>query len=130
MSFLVAAATRILHRPRFVASCICSSTSRDTKSGCGTAEAQFYGAMKRKGWPADAKDMRSIVAIHNGVNERAWHQILRYEASPHWGHASVVASLTSAPLLHTHQGPGVPVPDRSCLQPDNAYLSNLRLPEK
>ncbi len=38
--------------------------------------------MKRKGWPAEAKDMRSIVAIHNGVNERAWHQILRYEARP------------------------------------------------
>mmetsp|Transcript_8429 Transcript_8429/g.25298 ORF Transcript_8429/g.25298 Transcript_8429/m.25298 type:complete len:250 (-) Transcript_8429:1273-2022(-) len=44
------------------------------------SEAQFYGAMKRKGWPADPKDMQSIVAIHNGVNERAWHQILRYEA--------------------------------------------------
>lgn len=44
------------------------------------SEAQFYKAMKRKGWPAEAADMQSIVAIHNGVNERAWNHILRYEA--------------------------------------------------
>lgn len=82
LSFLVAAAKCVLHHPRHaVASHICSSTSLHMKHGHGSAEAQFYGAMKRKGWPADAKDMRSIVAIHNGVNERAWHQILRYEAS-------------------------------------------------
>lgn len=55
-----------------------SGVSVPVRSG-RDAEAQFYGAMKRKGWPADPKDMQSIVAIHNGVNERAWHQILRYE---------------------------------------------------
>ena len=46
------------------------------------SEQQFYTAMRRKGWPADPGDMPSIVAIHNGVNERAWHHILRYEARP------------------------------------------------
>lgn len=43
------------------------------------SEQQFYAAMRRKGWPADPGDMKNVVAIHNGVNERAWHQILRYE---------------------------------------------------
>jgi len=43
------------------------------------SEAQFYNAMRRKGWPAEPGDMQNIVAIHNGVNERAWHQILKYE---------------------------------------------------
>ncbi len=43
------------------------------------SQQQFYNAMQRKGWHADPSDMPSIVAIHNGVNERAWHQILKYE---------------------------------------------------
>lgn len=43
------------------------------------SEQQFYNAMRRKGWPADPGDMSNVVAIHNGVNERAWHQILKYE---------------------------------------------------
>lgn len=44
------------------------------------SEQMFFQAMKRKGWPAAENDMKSIVQIHNGVNERAWNQILRYEA--------------------------------------------------
>ena len=43
------------------------------------SEQMFYNAMKRKGWDAQEEDMPAIVAIHNGVNERAWHQVCKYE---------------------------------------------------
>ncbi len=31
--------------------------------------------MKRKGWSPSEHDMQSVVAIHNGVNERAWSEV-------------------------------------------------------
>ena len=43
------------------------------------SEQMFFNAMKRKGWDAKEEDMPAIVAIHNGVNERAWHQVCQYE---------------------------------------------------
>ncbi|EGO55799.1 hypothetical protein NEUTE1DRAFT_86485 [Neurospora tetrasperma FGSC 2508] len=44
------------------------------------SEKQFYEAMKRKGHDgASAADMKTVVPIHNAVNERAWAEILRWE---------------------------------------------------
>ncbi|KAG2435893.1 hypothetical protein HXX76_007088 [Chlamydomonas incerta] len=43
------------------------------------SEQMFYNAMKRKGWDPQADDMRSVVHIHNNVNEQAWHQVLAWE---------------------------------------------------
>ena len=44
------------------------------------SEKQFYEAMKRKGHDgANAADMKTVVPIHNAVNERAWAEILRWE---------------------------------------------------
>ncbi|GLC53213.1 hypothetical protein PLESTB_000720400 [Pleodorina starrii] len=43
------------------------------------SEHMFYNAMKRKGWDPQAEDMRSVVAIHNGVNERAWREVMAWE---------------------------------------------------
>ena len=43
------------------------------------SEQMFYNAMRRKGWDAKEEDMPAVVAIHNGVNERAWHQVCQYE---------------------------------------------------
>jgi cytochrome c heme-lyase len=40
----------------------------------------FFAAMKRKGHDAQAADMRTIVPIHNAVNERAWSEIKAWEA--------------------------------------------------
>ena len=40
----------------------------------------FFNAMKRKGWAPREEDMRAVVAIHNTVNERAWHEIQAWEA--------------------------------------------------
>lgn len=40
----------------------------------------FFNAMKRKDWDPKAEDMRTIVPIHNAVNERAWKEIQEWEA--------------------------------------------------
>ncbi|KAK4446333.1 cytochrome c/c1 heme-lyase [Podospora aff. communis PSN243] len=44
------------------------------------SEKMFFEAMKRKGHAAAASDMKTVVPIHNAVNERAWAEILRWEA--------------------------------------------------
>ncbi|KAF8644151.1 hypothetical protein AX16_008678 [Volvariella volvacea WC 439] len=44
------------------------------------SEAQFFAAMARKNHNPHAADMKTIVPIHNAVNERAWSEILKWEA--------------------------------------------------
>ncbi|KAK1924452.1 holocytochrome-c synthase [Papiliotrema laurentii] len=44
------------------------------------SERQFYNAMQRKNHNPKAKDMKSVVPIHNAVNEKAWEEILMWEA--------------------------------------------------
>ncbi|CAE6467819.1 unnamed protein product [Rhizoctonia solani] len=44
------------------------------------SEAQFFAAMARKKHNPHAPDMRVIVPIHNAVNERAWNELLAWEA--------------------------------------------------
>ncbi|KAK7049228.1 Cytochrome c1 heme lyase [Paramarasmius palmivorus] len=44
------------------------------------SEAQFFAAMARKNHNPQAADMKTIVPIHNAVNERAWSEILKWEA--------------------------------------------------
>jgi len=63
------------------------STARDTSSipklsdgnWVYPSEAQFFAAMARKNHNPHAHDMKTIVPIHNAVNERAWAEILRWE---------------------------------------------------
>lgn len=43
------------------------------------SEAQFFAAMARKNHNPQAPDMRTIVPIHNAVNERAWAELLKWE---------------------------------------------------
>jgi cytochrome c heme-lyase len=43
------------------------------------SEAQFFAAMARKNHNPQAPDMRTIVPIHNAVNERAWGEVLKWE---------------------------------------------------
>lgn len=43
------------------------------------SEAQFFAAMARKNHNPKASDMRTIVPIHNAVNERAWAEVLKWE---------------------------------------------------
>ncbi|KAG0637518.1 cytochrome c/c1 heme-lyase [Tuber brumale] len=44
------------------------------------SEEMFFNAMKRKDWDPKVEDMRTIVPIHNAVNERAWKEIKKWEA--------------------------------------------------
>jgi cytochrome c heme-lyase len=43
------------------------------------SEAQFFAAMARKNHNPQAADMKTIVPIHNAVNERAWAEIMKWE---------------------------------------------------
>lgn len=43
------------------------------------SEAQFFSAMARKNHNPQAADMKTIIPIHNAVNERAWSEILKWE---------------------------------------------------
>ncbi|KAG8865260.1 Cytochrome c1 heme lyase [Tulasnella sp. 330] len=44
------------------------------------SQAQFYDAMARKKHNPRAGDMQVVVPIHNAVNERAWQEVLKWEA--------------------------------------------------
>ncbi|KAF9258101.1 cytochrome c and c1 heme-lyase [Marasmius fiardii PR-910] len=44
------------------------------------SEAQFFAAMARKNHNPQEADMKTIVPIHNAVNERAWSEILKWES--------------------------------------------------
>ncbi|OWT41663.1 cytochrome c heme-lyase [Cryptococcus neoformans Bt1] len=46
------------------------------------SEQQFFNAMLRKKHNPSPQDMRTIVPIHNAVNEKAWEEILKWES--HW----------------------------------------------
>ncbi|CAI4211642.1 unnamed protein product [Parascedosporium putredinis] len=39
----------------------------------------FFDAMRRKGLGAEVEDMKTVVPIHNAVNERAWKEIIEWE---------------------------------------------------
>ncbi|KAH8204533.1 hypothetical protein TruAng_001307 [Truncatella angustata] len=56
-------------------------TGADEKTGnwIYPSEKMFFDAMKRKGHDPQAPDMRTIVPIHNAVNERAWAEIKEWE---------------------------------------------------
>lgn len=58
-----------------------ADTGADKKSGnwIYPSEQMFFAAMKRKNYDPRADDMRSIVPIHNAVNERAWKEIKEWE---------------------------------------------------
>lgn len=43
------------------------------------SEKQFYEAMKRKKWDPSVDDMKTVVPIHNSVNERVWNFIKNWE---------------------------------------------------
>ena len=43
------------------------------------SQQMFFDAMRRKKWDPNEEDMKTIVPIHNAVNERAWKEILEWE---------------------------------------------------
>ncbi|KLT44224.1 cytochrome c and c1 heme-lyase [Cutaneotrichosporon oleaginosum] len=52
----------------------------DTGNWVYPSEQQFFNAMMRKNHNPRAADMRTIVPIHNAVNEKAWEEVLMWEA--------------------------------------------------
>lgn len=59
-----------------------TETGADAKTGNWVypSEKMFFDAMKRKGHDTRAADMKTVVPIHNAVNERAWVEIKQWEA--------------------------------------------------
>lgn len=62
------------------------------------SEEMFFNAMKRKEWDPKAEDMRTIVPIHNAVNERAWKEIQEWEAGRGSEKYNPSVHFTSEPL--------------------------------
>ncbi|XDG03494.1 hypothetical protein ABKA04_003109 [Annulohypoxylon sp. FPYF3050] len=62
------------------------------------SERMFFEAMKRKGHDPRAADMRTVVPIHNAVNERAWAEIKEWEEP--W----IRGSGCDGPRLHSFSG--------------------------
>lgn len=59
---------------------ISSIPKTDTKTNwIYPSQKQFYEAMKRKNWSPDAADMKTVIPIHNQVNEVAWRHIQEWE---------------------------------------------------
>lgn len=59
----------------------------------------FFEAMRRKGYTdTAAQEMRTVVPIHNAVNERAWAEIKAWEKP--WG----AESKCGGPKLHSFLG--------------------------
>jgi len=61
--------------------------NNENESGSSTSgnwiypsEQMFFEAMRRKSYSPEAADMKTIVPIHNAVNEQAWKEIKAWEA--------------------------------------------------
>ncbi|KAL2125710.1 hypothetical protein VTJ04DRAFT_2075 [Mycothermus thermophilus] len=68
------------------------------------SERQFFEAMRRKGHAAAAADMKTVVPIHNAVNERAWAEILEWEKPYTTGRPG--GGCPGGPRLHSFAGLG------------------------
>lgn len=80
------------------------------------SQQQFFSALKRKQYNADAKDMTTIIPIHNAVNEKAWLEILKWEAG--WG-----AEKCGGPKLVRFEGDSTKLTPRARF---NMFLGNVR----
>lgn len=57
------------------------------------SEKQFFNAMIRKNWDPQEDDMKTVVPLHNMVNEIAWKYVLQWEKSQ--GNSNSPIELTS-----------------------------------
>ncbi|KAF6814476.1 cytochrome c/c1 heme lyase [Colletotrichum sojae] len=62
------------------------------------SEKMFFDAMKRKGHDTRVADMRTVVPIHNAVNERAWKEIKE------WERPYTEGTVCDGPKLHSFAG--------------------------
>jgi len=68
-----------LETNRVVSSIPTADNSAHSKFWVYPSEQMFYDAMRRKNWDPKEVDMKTVVPIHNAVNERAWSEILEWE---------------------------------------------------
>ena len=62
-----------------VVSSIPMAEASESKFWIYPSEQMFFDAMRRKNWNPNEVDMKTVVPIHNAVNERAWGEILKWE---------------------------------------------------
>ena len=58
---------------------------KEAKTWVYPSQQMFFNAMRRKGWSPAERDMASVVAIHNAVNERAWQEVVAWESAAGFG---------------------------------------------
>ncbi|ROV92077.1 hypothetical protein VPNG_09815 [Cytospora leucostoma] len=77
-----------------------TETGADPKTGNWVypSEKMFFEAMKRKGHDTRVADMKTVVPIHNAVNERAWKEIREWE-KPY-----EATSCPQGPMLYSFMG--------------------------
>ncbi|CRK16352.1 hypothetical protein BN1723_004340 [Verticillium longisporum] len=78
-----------------------ADTGADPKTGNWVypSEKMFFDAMKRKGHDqVQGADMKTVVPIHNAVNERAWKEIKE------WERPYTEGTLCGGPKLHSFSG--------------------------
>jgi cytochrome c heme-lyase len=68
-----------LETNRVVSSIPMVDESGEPKNWIYPSQQMFFDAMRRKNWNPNEVDMKTVVPIHNAVNERAWAQILEWE---------------------------------------------------
>lgn len=56
-----------------------TGADKSSSSWIYPSEQMFFNAMRRKNYDPQVADMRTIVPIHNAVNERAWKEIKEWE---------------------------------------------------
>ncbi|PFH58647.1 hypothetical protein XA68_13416 [Ophiocordyceps unilateralis] len=69
------------------------------------SEKMFFDAMRRKGYDARVADMKTVVPIHNAVNERAWAAIRQWEEPYLQGSTSPGPKLESFSNKSDHMTP-------------------------
>jgi cytochrome c heme-lyase len=66
------------------------SSGSDSKNWVYPSPSQFFTALQRKNRNPNAEDMDTVVPIHNAVNERTWHEVLKWEAEANAGKTDTV----------------------------------------
>lgn len=82
----------------------------------------FFDAMRRKNFDPETADMKSIVPIHNAVNERAWGEILKWERGKY---PAVARSSSPAGVVPQKQNAGDESAHDVCLGPKLVSFSGL-----
>ncbi len=73
------------------------------------SEQMFYNALMRKGKGGDVSeaDMRMVVAIHNGMNEKSWREVMMWERM-HKGFISILTRMLIVQIMREPDAASIP----------------------